>query len=51
MGFLAAAGIEAADWGSVGERGALDTDIMIYAAAGRVSQSINQAEVEAESDA
>ena len=32
MGFLGAAGIEAAHWGSVGEPDALDTDIMAYAA-------------------
>ena len=33
VGFLGAAGIEAAHWGSVGEPDALDTDIMAYAAA------------------
>jgi predicted nuclease of predicted toxin-antitoxin system len=31
--FLGSAGIEAAHWASVGERDALDTDIMAYAAA------------------
>jgi predicted nuclease of predicted toxin-antitoxin system len=31
--FLESAGIEAAHWASVGERDALDTDIMAYAAA------------------
>jgi predicted nuclease of predicted toxin-antitoxin system len=34
VGFLGAAGIEAAHWSSVGEPNVLDTDIMAYAAAG-----------------
>jgi len=33
VGFLGSAGIEAAHWASVGERDALDMDIMAYAAA------------------
>ena len=34
VGFLGSAGIEAAHWASVGERDALDMDIMAYAVAG-----------------